>query len=89
MKQSKKASRLQVILDELKKPKKSTLRVSWVNRKGELKSSTVRVAGIAYDGRGGLVVVLRNAKNTKMLFNLPIGRITAISGLTRSQQRNI
>ena len=79
MSKAKAKSRLSIVLEELKKDKKSTLSISWVNRKNEHKMRMVRVAGIAYDGKGGIIVVLRDATNPRMLFNLPLGRIVNIS----------
>lgn len=79
MSKAKAKSRLSIVLDELKKDKKSTLAISWVNRKNEHKMRMVRIAGIAYDGKGGIIVVLRDAANPRMLFNLPLGRIVNIS----------
>jgi len=83
----KNTNRMKIILNELKKEKKATLNIKWVNRKGEHKSRIVRVAGIAYNGNGSLVVVLRDAKQPNMLFNLPIGRITAIEGVSKFRSK--
>lgn len=71
-------SRLQKVIEELKKEKKSNLSVSWVNRRKQHKQAIVRIAGIAYDGRGRPIVVVRSAQNPKMLFNLPLGNIVSM-----------
>ena len=82
---TRKKGKLNQVLAELKKNKKTNLTIQWVNRKQELKERIVRIAGLAYDGRGRVIVVVRDVHNTKMLFNLPLEKIVSMTPVSRAK----